>query len=71
MSKSASDQTVVPAGLGTATSSSTVRGCAALAFGADGGASTITRFERVLAAGLSATNMLAGARALLGDAMAS
>ena len=64
MSKSASDQTVVQ-GLGTETSSSIVRGCAALAFGADGGASIITRFERVLAAGESA-GMLAGARALRG-----
>ena len=68
MSKSASDQAVVPEGLGTKTSSSTVRGCAALAFGADGGASIITRFERVLAAGESA-GMLAGARALLGVAI--
>ena len=69
MSKSASDQTAVPEGLGTETSSSTVRGSAVLAFGADGGASITTRFERVPAAGLSA-GMLAGARALLGDAVA-
>ena len=69
MSKSASDQTVVPEGFGTETSSSTVRGCAALGFGADGGASIITRFERVPMAGLSA-GVFAGARALLaGDAM--
>ena len=64
MSKSASDQTVVPEGFGTETSSSTVRGCAALGFGADGGASIITRFERVPMAGLSA-GVFAGARALL------
>ena len=69
MSKSASDQTVVPEGFGTETSSSTVRGCAALGFGADGGASITTRFERVPMAGLSA-GVFAGARALLaGDAM--
>ena len=59
-----SDQTVVPEGFGTETSSSTVRGCAALGFGADGGASIITRFERVPMAGLSA-GVFAGARALL------
>ena len=64
MSKSASDQIVVPEGFGTETSSSTVRGCAALGFGADGGASITTRFERVPMAGLSA-GVFAGARALL------
>ena len=66
MSKSASDQTVVPEGFGTETSSSTVRGCAALDFGADGGASIITRFERVPMAGLSA-GAFAGARARRGE----
>ena len=63
MSKSASDQTVVPEGFDTETSSSTVRACAALGFGADGGASIITRFERVPMAGLSA-GVFAGASAL-------